>query len=349
MKQKREYLVNRRLFLKQTSIGVAGLAIAGSSLRLLAADNAEFKMPNGFPFFKSNDAFSPVRYRPIATRVTGLKKNTAPLDGIWLIDPDTDQDVNMMPSSDASWGSVNVPGQWQQQGLNIPWDKIAALERMFIIPSTWDGYRIFLRFDAIHGGTHCWLNDKPLGYSENLFTPVEWEITDAAKVGQPNRLNLKMKVDTASERLSYMGSDTRNLGGIDRSVKIFALPKLHISSLHLNAGLDRSYENGELKITLGFDNPDPTIADGFSVAVQLFDSNGKRVGHSNPIIILDPLKSGLNNVIIESQLINPLKWNAEQPNLYKLVLILKKDRHALEQIEYKIGFGPLRPGIASFM
>jgi hypothetical protein len=36
------------------------------------------------------------------------------------------------------------------------------------------------------------LNGKPLGYSENLFTPVEWEITDAAKVGQANRLDLGM-------------------------------------------------------------------------------------------------------------------------------------------------------------
>ena len=35
---------------------------------------------------------------------------------------------------------------------------------------------------------------------------------------------------------------------------------------------------------------------------------------------------------------NPLKWNAEQPNLYKLVLVLEKDGQPLEQIERNIGF-----------
>ena len=104
------------------------------------------------------------------------------------------------PLTAANWGNFQVPGQWAQQGYNIPQDKTVAVAREFTIPAAWAGYRIFLRFDAIHGGTHYWLNGQPLGYSENLFTPVEWEITDAAKVGQTNRLDLEMKVATASER-----------------------------------------------------------------------------------------------------------------------------------------------------
>ena len=76
-----------------------------------------------------------------------------------------------------------MPGQWAQQGYDIPKDKTAAVAKEFTIPAKWAEYRIFLRFDAIHGGTHYWLNGQPLGYSENLFTPVEWEITDVAKVG----------------------------------------------------------------------------------------------------------------------------------------------------------------------
>ena len=41
---------------------------------------------------------------------------------------------------------------------------------------------------------------------------------------------------------------------------------------------------------------------------------------------------------VESQVANPLKWNAEQPNLYKLVIELKKDGKVLERIERNIGF-----------
>ena len=66
-----------------------------------------------------------------------------------------------------------------------------------------------------------------------------------------------MVVATASERLSCSSDYTgHSLGGIDRAVRIYALPKLHISSLHLNAGLDEAYRDGELQIDLGIDNPD---------------------------------------------------------------------------------------------
>ena len=81
-----------------------------------------------------------------------------------------------------------------------------------------------------------------------------------------------------------------------------------------------------------------TSANGLAVSMQLFDANGKRVAHSNPKVALDPLKPGSNTVNIESRVPNPLKWNAEQPNLYKLVLVLEKDGQPLEQIERHIGF-----------
>ena len=129
-----------------------------------------------------------------------------------------------------------------------------------------------------------------------------------------------------------------SLGGIDRAVRIYALPKVHIATLHLNAGLDKAYRDGELQIVLGLDNPEQTAANGFAVAIQLFDANGKAVEHSNPKVALGPLKPGPSTVSIESRVANPLKWNAEQPNLYQLVLVLEKDGQALEQIERNIGF-----------
>src|ERR1019366_7823938 len=118
---------------------------------------------------------------------------------------------------------------------------------------------------------------------------------------------------------------------IDRAVKIYALPKLHIATLHLNAGLDKAYRDGELRVELGLDNPEPGARNGLAVAILLFDARGKPVAHSTPIVALDPLKPGANSLSIESRVANPLKWNAEQPNLYKLVLVLKQDGQALEQ------------------
>ena len=330
--------LNRRQFLRRTALGVTGLAITNNATHALAADSS-INQPAVSGNNSVEPSFEPVRYRPMDAKVMGLKENFVSLNGTWLINPQADPNVGEEPLDAASWGRFNVPGQWAQQGYNITQDQFVALAKAFLIPAEWAGYRIFLRFDAIHGGANYWLNGKRLGDSENLFTPVEWEITDVAAIGQTNRLDLVMMVSTTSERLSsschYTGY---NLGGIDRSVRIYALPKLHMATLHLNAGLDKAYRDGELQIELGFDNPGVEIQSSLAVNVQLLDKDGRQVEHSKPKVVLAPLQPGRSTVNIESQVPNPLKWNAEQPNLYKLVLTLEQDGHALEQIERNIGF-----------
>src|SRR5262249_19216686 len=144
-----------------------------------------------------------------------------------------------------------VPGQWLQQGYVIPPSNTVSVSREFVIPRVWAGKRIILRFDAIHAGTHYWLNGHPIGYRENLFTPVEWDVTEAALPGKTNRLDLEMKTGTVSEALSYSSAYAfHDLGGIDRSVRIFALPATYIGELHVNAGLDKECRNGELQVHL---------------------------------------------------------------------------------------------------
>jgi len=334
---------SRRRFLRQTSLGASGLVLTSSFLRAAdgaGANQAPAVARQGKSLAHGNGSFEPVHYRPIPAKIFGLgKRNTLALDGTWRIDPKPGPSIREQPLAAANWANFQVPGHWMLQGHDIPRDQVSAVAREFAIPAAWAGYRILLRFDAIHGGTHYWLNGTPLGYSENLFTPVEWEITHCAKIGRRNRLDLEMKVATASERLSnssnYVGY---SLGGIDRSVKIYALPKLHVSRLHLNAGLDPEYRDGDLQITLGFDNPESTPATGFAVAIRLFEAGGKAVAHSNPKVVLDPLTAGMSTATISSRVPNPLKWNAEQPNLYRLVLTLEKDGQAVEQIERQIGF-----------
>ncbi len=324
----------RRQFLKQTSLGVAALTLSGASLSVLSEEQSAV-----LPSDQSAKAFEAVHYRPMPARVTGLQTNALSLNGAWRIDPKPSENVRQISLDAANWGDFHVPGQWAQQGYDLPLDKTVAMAREFSIPADWAEYRIYLRFDAIHAGTHYWLNGEPLGYSENLFTPVEWEITHAIKMREPNRLDLEMNVATLSEKLSHSsGYVGYSLGGIDRAVRIYALPSVHISRLRLNPGLDKAYRDGELQIVLGVDNAEPAARNDFAVAIQLFGARGKAVEHSNGKVALGPLKAGLSTVSIDSLVTNPVKWSAEEPNLYQLVLVLEKGSRPLEQIERQIGF-----------
>ena len=142
--------------------------------------------------------FKPVHYRPMAEEVGGLERSALTLNGVWRIccGPAT---TPMESIHGENWRDFHVPGQWVLQGFDFPQDQAVSMAREFPIPREWAGFRLFLRFDAIHSGTRYWLNGRKLGYSENLFTPVEWEITETALPGENNRIDLLMKVEMLSE------------------------------------------------------------------------------------------------------------------------------------------------------
>lgn len=284
--------------------------------------------------------FTPVHYRPLPAQVTGLKDFQQSLDGTWKIHPEAAEKLQSKSLDAAEWKDIQVPGQWKQQGFDLPRDRIVAMAKEFSIPKEWAGRRIFLRFNAIHAGTNCWLNGQPLGYSENLFTPVEWDITKQAKIGEKNRLDLEMKVDTNSEMLSFSSNYAfHSLGGIDRSVSIFALPEIHVRKLHVATDLDKNYQDADLKLELAIDVPESKKVEGLSLDILLQDANGKAVEHSMTNVKLGSAKAGESVAHqITTHVKNPLKWSAEKPNLYKLALELKQNGKVLERIEKNVGF-----------
>jgi beta-galactosidase len=286
--------------------------------------------------------FEPVRYRPMPVKTQGLEKNELDLNGPWKINPHLEpvegaaDDVRKRALTDKGWSDFHVPGQWLQQGFDVAQDKPVAMAREFTIPQAWAGYRIILRFDAIHAGTNYLLNGKKLGYSENLFTPVEWDITDAALVGKVNRLDLEMTVATASERLSYSsGYAFHSLGGIDRAVRLYALPQVHIRDMRLLTDLDSSYKDGEVKLSTTLDSHKQ--ADLLALHFSLLGPDGKPAKLSTSSTDIGSVE-GSKAVDATIRVTNPLKWTAEKPNLYKLVIELRNGQDVIERVERSIGF-----------
>ncbi|SPE59352.1 putative Beta-galactosidase [Verrucomicrobia bacterium] len=314
---------------------VESVAIGGEVLLTVRQGGEEFCRQ----LQTTNLFFEPVHYRPFAAKTTSLGQNGLLLDGTWMLNPAPGIGVRSEPLNRSGWSQFKVPGQWLQQGFEVPEDKPVAVAKEFVIPGAWTGNRIVLRFDAIHAGTRYWLNGQELGNSENLFTPVEFDITAAAQPGQTNRLDLEMKVATLSEKLSCSSAYAfHNLGGIDRSVRLFALPPTHIRQLHVDAGLDESYRNGELRLRLVLDSGAKPEND-LSLAVKLLDSDGKRVTTDlGPRLTkLEPFADA-RTIALVAHVLNPLKWSAEKPHLYKLVLEVRQRGALLERVERNVGF-----------
>ena len=261
------------------------------------------------------------------------------LDGTWWIIPRPAPDWRSLPLGHSSWHEFRVPGQWKQQGFDIPPEQPVAVAREFVVPTNWSSYRVFLRFDAIHAGANYWLNGHHLGCTERLFTPVEWEITSHIRPGQRNRLDLELKVDTVSEKLSYSsGYAFHNLGGIDRSVRLFALPTVQIKNLHMQTQLDKQYRDANLELTLELDNPKPISVDNLQVVIALTGTFDRGRVAETHLTDIDTLPFGAKKLSISTHVKEPRKWDAEHPHLYKLSIELRQEGHLLQRIERHVGF-----------
>ena len=85
---------------------------------------------------------------------------------------------------------------------------------------------------------------------------------------------------------------------------------------------------------------------GFELEAMLYDASGKPALkeplRKSALDILNETWPRLDNVkfgLLETKLKNPLKWSAEEPNLYTLVLTMKDSTNAVTEAKScKVGF-----------
>jgi beta-galactosidase len=282
--------------------------------------------------------FIPPCFRPIPAQNEN-KPTELSLNGTWRICITDVTDIIPNRFDGSEWSDFQVPGQWLQQGFQVSGEQIVCMAKEFIIPQNWSGSRQFIRFDAIHGGATYWLNGHILGTSENLFTPIEFDITQFANIGDINQLVIKLKHDTPSEIASYSsGYAFHCLGGIDRSVRLFSLPETHISRFHIETSLDSNYEDGQLALTFEIDNLIASKTAEVAIDFELQDPEGNRIAFTDPKTELSIPAGELKGFTKSFQVEKPLKWSAEKPFLYNLVVRLYQCDELIEQIVCRIGF-----------
>jgi alpha-L-arabinofuranosidase len=273
--------------------------------------------------------------RPIPSRLAGIEQGQVLLDGVWKI---------WQIEQGGQAGRVKnardfvVPGQWLQQGFGFSRDSAVGLERKFEVPADWAGKRIFLKFDAVHGGADYWLNGHKLGYSENLFTPIEFDVTDAVHIGGKNTLIMAVTVDTASELASFSSEYAfHNLGGIDRSARIYALPTVHLTDLSWTTDFDAQYRDAVLSLNMNIENTLQTLTPGLVCNVKVRELHSRKLVASQEQTLGD-LPTGTSAHEMKLDVREPRQWSDENPNLYGVSVEIRKGGRLLERIERRVGF-----------
>ncbi|MBW8034378.1 MAG: DUF4981 domain-containing protein [Planctomycetes bacterium] len=264
------------------------------------------------------------------------------------------------------WRRIDVPGNWQLQGYGTPLysnikypfaknppkvtdtppddftnfdarNPVGSYRSEFTIAKSWGKREVFIVFDGVDSAFYLWLNGKKVGYSQGSRTPAEFNITKYLNKGKNS---LALEVYRYSDGSYLEDQDFWRLSGIFRDVYLYSTPKLHIRDFFAEQNLDNQYKNATLDLTVNVMNYSKASAKSAKISAVLFDSNGKKVTGSQMSAEQTDLKAARDSVYrLSATIQNPLKWSAETPNLYKLVIELKDSASTtIEAVSTNIGF-----------
>ncbi len=255
--------------------------------------------------------------------------------------------------NDRSWDTIEVPSNWQLKGYGIPIytnikhpfpadppyikhdNPVGSYRTTFTVPKDWSGRKTFIVFDGVQAGFYIWVNGKMVGYSEDSFTPAEFDLTNYLN---EDKNVLAVQVFWATDGSYLEDQDYWRINGIFRDVYLYSTPTLHMRDFKITTDLDSNYNNAVLKTEVSLRNYDTSTFEKTSIILNLYAKD-------NRLILSDTMLAktirGKEEILLscENNVTSPLKWSSEKPNLYKISLsLLKANGEIIEVLSNKIGF-----------
>lgn len=274
------------------------------------------------------------------------------LNGSWLFsyakNPSMRVERFYEDSYDCSgFDTIQVPGHLETQGYGrnqyintmYPWDgeeflrppmvskrnnPVGSYVKYFTLEEQMKGKRTFISFQGVETAFYVWLNGTFIGYSEDSFTPAEFELTETLREGE-NKLAVEVYKRSSASWLE--DQDFFRFSGIFRDVFLYSIPRVHVRDIFVKAGLTDSYQEGtiEIRAELIGDIDDVTIE------ASLRDGDEKEIWNGNA--------EGKEEIFFKASGLAVLPWSAEEPRLYRLYLYVKNEEgQILEFIPQKVGF-----------
>ena len=263
---------------------------------------------------------------PVPATVGGVSAPVMNLDEGWYRKENPAEDFMQakgLPSGFETFSLVNPV--W---ATRTP-DAVVGFFRTVPIPEDFDGKRIILRFDGTTHAAALWVNGRYVRDHWGSYTSWTADITDFVTPGQEASIALRL-----DERGIGLAAFVRFSADIHGHVKLYAVPQNHFRRVRLHTDLDGAYRDATLRIWLAF----PQGSKG-TVRVSLKGPDGKKISTSPASF---RLPEGMDEFQYELKVKNPLKWDAEHPNLYRLTLSLTDARgKVVETVEKNIGFRKL--------
>ena len=291
------------------------------------------------------------------------------LDGQWkfLYVPNADErptDFFSTDFDDSKWGTIPVPGNWELNGYGVPvyvnttndfdnsqlpkvpvkGNAVGSYRKWVNIDKKWKDKQVIINIGGAKSCFYLWVNGQFVGYSEDAKTNSEFDITQFVKFGERNLIALQ--VFKWSDGSYFECQDFWRLSGIERSITLYAQPRMHIYDYKVVADLDLQKMTGILDMEMTIENLDSCPKDQiFNISVNFpsMDSKLEEVILHNFTDTIPKNFVGKHYIHIQTEYPNVTPWTAENPHLEKMLIFLSDSNNKhIDNVCAYVGFRNVR-------
>lgn len=244
---------------------------------------------------------------------------------------------------------INVPYPWEGHIYRRPayslkrteeaepsfsgaeYNPVGSYVKEFDLDAGLVGKRVRICFEGVEQAMYVWLNGKFLGYAEDSFTPVYFELTPYIR--EKNNV-LAVEVHKRSTAAFLEDQDFFRFFGIFRNVTVFALPKLHVEDIWVKPVLKEDNRTGVLRAELKLSAEEALNGDE-EVSLSLWEMQDGKKGRCLKELCM-PFAADLHVDFGEISHVTP--WDNHVPCLYLVETELKKKGTVQEIVPVKTGF-----------
>lgn len=219
-------------------------------------------------------------------------------------------------------GSIPVPSCWQMHGYDshqytnvrypIPFDfphvpdenPCGLYFRKFTVNDL-SGKRIYIDFEGVDSCFYLFVNGNFVGYSQVSHSTSEFDITGYLHKGENSLTVLVLKW---CDGTYFEDQDKFRMSGIFRDVYLLVRPENHLRDFKVVTDCSDDFKKASVWVSLQFKGGNE------ATELDLISPDGKCI-----------CKVRTKENQAELPVDNPLLWNAEEPNLYKLVIRTKDE------------------------
>ena len=263
------------------------------------------------------------------------------------------------------WDTLTVPGFIQMQSLQkpgqpygtphyvntqYPWDgheklhpgqipqdynPIGEYQRSFTLPESWAS--CYLRLNGADSAAAVWCNGVYIGYTEDTFTPAEFDMTAAV---HPGENTLTVQVYRFSSGSWLEDQDFWRMSGLFRSVELFTKPEVHLEDVFVKQSFADDFSSAAVTFDCKVSGAG-TVSVVFNGQEQSAEV-GEPAEYDSGVVFgkgeADPdVEEDVQDVSFTFTVEHPTLWSAEQPNLYEAEIALLNEGALVERTGLKVG------------